>query len=94
MKHRPVLSALLCAGLLGSASLAQASESWSSRAVSTVGHYIAAQGNAALSQIQADLADSISDRIKPILPASSKTESVSPVSGAHQPANKYSASAQ
>ena len=94
MKHRPVLSALLCAGLLGSASLAQASESWSSRAVSTLGHYIAAQGNAALSQIQADLADSIGERIKPIFPASSKTESVPPVSGAHPTANKYSASAQ
>lgn len=94
MNNRPVLSALLCAGLLGSASLAQASESWSSRAVSTVGHFIAVQGNAALSQIQSDLADSIGERIKPILPAQGNTEQARPTAGAHLQNHQHSASAQ
>lgn len=95
MKNRTVLSALLCAGLLSTAPLAQAGDSWSSRAVSTVGHYIAAQGNAALQQIQADLVENLAERVKPELPSQdNRSASAQYAAGARFQNLSQSASAQ
>lgn len=74
-----VLTALLGTGA------AQADDSLTQRVVTGVGQVIAAQGNAALTQIRVELGQTIEQALKPLLPApeanSVATEGTAPVKG-------------
>lgn len=65
----PLMSSLLALALLGATGPAAAAESTGTRAVAAVGHWIAAQGNAALRDIREDMRKRLSETLKPQLPA-------------------------
>jgi hypothetical protein len=70
MNHSNLLtSSLLALALLGAAAPAAANEYAGARAASAVGHWVAAQGNAAVREIRDDLRQRLSDSLKPRLPA-------------------------
>jgi len=60
--------AAISVGLAGLAFPATADDSLTDRAASAVGHYIAAQGNAALVQIREELTRDLARQIRPYLP--------------------------
>ena len=67
----PLMSSLLALALLGAAGPAAAGEPAVTRASVSVavGHWIAAQGNAALREIRDDLRKHLVENLKPQLPA-------------------------
>ena len=64
-----LMSSLLALALLGATGPAAAAESAGTRAATAVGHWVAAQGNAALRDIRDDLRKRLADALKPQLPA-------------------------
>ena len=70
-QHRHLAQALIALTLIAaSTGAAQAADGIGSRVGSNVGRWIAAQGNAALQELQQDLKRDLVDRLKPLLPAS------------------------
>jgi hypothetical protein len=62
--HSLVAAALIVGGFTAAAPAAAADDSWMARAASGVGHYIAAQGNAALIQIREEMHRQIHDQLR------------------------------
>ncbi len=66
---RKTLSTLaVLTALVGFQGAAHADDSLTQRVVTGVGHVIAAQGNAALTQIRTELGQTIEQALKPLLP--------------------------
>ncbi|MDB5967618.1 MAG: hypothetical protein JWQ90_68 [Hydrocarboniphaga sp.] len=72
--RRPLAHAVLAIALIGGSAGAQAADGMSSRVASGLGRWIAAQGNAALSELSEDLKRDLAERLQPLLPASDMVE--------------------
>jgi hypothetical protein len=71
---RSMFSALALAALLAASVPAQADEGIAVRVATGVGRVIAAQGNAALATIRAEIKDTVKDTLQQFLPADSKSD--------------------
>ncbi|MDP9140964.1 MAG: hypothetical protein M3O62_09255 [Pseudomonadota bacterium] len=68
LTRKTLSTAAILTALLGFQGAAHAQDSLTQRVVTGVGHVIAAQGNAALVQIRAELGETIEQALKPLLP--------------------------
>ncbi|WP_428312274.1 hypothetical protein [Hydrocarboniphaga sp.] len=68
INRRPLAQAALAIVLIAGSAAAQAADGIGSRVGAGLGRWIAAQGNAALSELREDLKRDLSERLQPLLP--------------------------
>jgi len=69
MTRKTLLQLIAAATLIGASTAASAAEPVGTRVVTGLGHWIAAQGNAALREIRDDLRKDLTDRLAPLVPS-------------------------